>query len=107
MHDLHDAGAAEGPVLPDDEERIRRDTDEVIRLYGEFLRRLSHQGVRDIADLVRLHDQVSRAAATVALPEIDFALTQIRALIDRVRLIGARLERLGQIRRAVRPPTGE
>src|SRR5581483_11632470 len=84
MHDLHDAGAAEGPVLPDDEERIRRDTDEVIRLYGEFLRRLSHQGVRDIADLVRLHDQVSRAAATVALPEIDFALTQIRALIDRV-----------------------
>jgi hypothetical protein len=99
MHDAQDVGA-HGVALPDDEERIRRDTDEVIRLYGEFLRRMSHQGVRDVADLVRLHDQVCRATATVALPEIDFALAQIRALVDRLRTIGARFDRLAEIKRA-------
>jgi hypothetical protein len=100
MHDGHDANGS-GVGLPDDEERIRRDADEVIRLYGEFLRRLSHQGVRDVADLVRLHEQVCRATASVALPEIDFALTQIRALVDRVRLIGSRVEQLSQMKRAL------
>ena len=92
-------GDGSGAALPDDEERLRRETDEVVRLYGEFLRRLSHQGVRDIDDLVRLHDQISRATATVALPEIDFALTQIRAVVDRLQLIGMRLQRLGEIKR--------
>lgn len=104
MSDANSPGR--GDTLPEDEERIRRDTDEAIRLFGEFLRRLSHQGVRDIADLARLHEQLCRAAATIALPEIDYALVQIRGAVDRIRLLGMHLERLAALKRAFGGPGG-
>lgn len=91
-------------LLAEEEERVRRDTDEAMRLFGEFLRRLSHQGVRDVADLARLHEQVCRAAGTIALPEIDHALAQIRGAVDRIRLLGMRLDRLAALKRAVGGP---
>jgi hypothetical protein len=94
-------GDGSGVALPDDEERLRRETDEVVRLYGEFLLRLSNQGIRDIADLAELQDRVLRATATVSLPEIDFALAQLRAVVDRMHLIAARLARLGEIKRGI------
>lgn len=91
---MDDSRPAPHPYLPEDEERLRRDTDAAVRLYGEFLRRLSHQGVRGVGDLGRLLDQLRRAVDSVALPEIDYALAQIGAVIDRLRLIGGRLDRL-------------
>jgi hypothetical protein len=87
--------------LPDPEEVLRRQTDEIVRLYGEFMRRLSHHGVRGVTELVSLHEQVCRAAAAIATQEIDFALAQIGDLSDRIRLVGARLERLAAIKRAL------
>jgi len=87
--------------LPDAEEALRRQTDEIVRLYGEFTRRLSHHGVRGVAELAELHEQVSRAAAAIASQEIEFALVQIGDLIDRIRLIGSRLQRLSDIKRAL------
>jgi hypothetical protein len=91
--------------LPDPEELLRRQTDEIVRLYGEFMRRLSHHGVRGVTELVSLHEQVCRAAAAIATQEIDFALAQIGDLSDRIRLVGARLERLSAIKRALEAGT--
>ena len=87
--------------LPEPEEALRRQADEILRLYGEFTRRLSNHGVRGVLELVDLHAQVVRAADAIAMQEIDFALTQIGDLMDRIRLIGARLDQLGEIRRTL------
>lgn len=92
--------------LPEAEERLRRDTDGAIRLYGEFLRRLSHQGVRGIGELGRLFDQLRRSVDTVALPEIDYALSQVGSVVDRLRLLSRQLERLGEMKRGLGPPRG-
>ena len=102
---MSDGGSPErGDTLPEDEDRVRRDADEAMRLFGEFLRRLSHQGVRDVADLARLHEQLCRAIGSIALPEIDYALVQIRGAVDRIRLIGMRLDRLIALKRSVSGP---
>lgn len=92
--------------LPEAEERLRRDTDGAMRLYGEFLRRLSHQGVRGIGELGRLFDQLRRSVDAVALPEIDVALAQVGSVVDRLRLLSQRLDRLGEMKRGIGPPHG-
>lgn len=84
-----------------DAEQMRRQTDEVIRLYGEILRRLSNQGMRGIVELAELHERVCRAALTVALPEVDYALAQIGELVERLAELGQRLARLGEIKQAL------
>ena len=95
-----------GIDLLEPEERLRRETDEVMRLYGEFHRRLSHQGVSGIEGLVALHQQVCRAADTVALAEIDYALASLGSLVDRLRLLGQRFVRLAEVKRALVPGEG-
>jgi hypothetical protein len=83
----------------EEEEGLRRDTDQVVRLYGELLRRLSYQGFRDVGEVVAMHEQVRAAADVIAAQELDTALVQIGALLDRLRLIRKRLSTLAAIRR--------
>jgi hypothetical protein len=82
-----------------EDEELRRQTDELVRLYGELLRRLSHQGVRGVPELVALHEQVCRAVGAIGHEEIDWALTQIASVLDKLRAIGQRLNALREIKR--------
>ena len=45
---------------------IRRETEELVRYYGELVRRLSQSGVRDVADLLGLYERLGRALETVS-----------------------------------------
>lgn len=90
----------------DPQEQMRCEADAVLRLYGEMLRRLSQQGVRSVAELAALQQQVCRAAAAVAMQELDFAIAQLASLVERLRAVGIGLERLGEMKRALGPPDG-
>lgn len=81
-----------------DDEAFRRDADELVRLYGELVRRLSNRGIRGVDELVALHQQVRAAVETIAGQEIDAALLQIATLLDRLRLISRRLATLGEMK---------
>lgn len=89
--------------LPEEQERLRRETDAALRLEGEMVRRLSRHGLRSVDEMVELHERLRRAADAIALPEIDFALARLASLGDRLRLLRARLDRLSVARRALSP----
>ena len=42
-----------------------------------------------------------RAAASIALPEIDFALARLGGLIDQLRLLRRKIDRLAAMRRSL------
>ena len=83
-------------LLPEEQERLRRETDAAVRLEGEMVRRLSHHGLRSVEEMVELHERLRRAADAIALPEIDFALARLASLGDRLRLLRTRLDQIGR-----------
>jgi hypothetical protein len=84
-----------------DDEAFRREADELVRLYGELVRRLSNRGIRGVEELVALHQQVRAAVDAIAAQEIDTALLQIATLLDRLRLISRCLTTLGEMKQAL------
>jgi len=84
-----------------DDEAFRREADQLVRLYGELVRRLSNRGIRGVDELVALHQQVRAAVDTIAGQEIDTALLQIATLLDRVRLIARCLATLSEMKQTL------
>jgi hypothetical protein len=84
-----------------DDEAFRREADQLVRLYGELVRRLSNRGIRGIDELVALHQQVRAAVDTIAAQEIDGALLQIATLLDRLRLFARELATLSEMKYAL------
>jgi hypothetical protein len=60
---------------------IQREADELARYWGELGRRVADAGVRDVGDLLALHDQLRRALAAVSVQEIEWAADRARQLI--------------------------
>jgi hypothetical protein len=75
---------------------IRAQAEELVRYYSELVRRLAQTGVRDIADLLALYEQLRRALDAISRQELGWAAEQA----DRLRAELARLESdLGALRR--------
>lgn len=84
-----------------DQEAFRREADQLVRLYGEMVRRLANRGIRGVDELVALHQQIRGAVETIAGQEIDSALLQISTLLDRLRLIARCLATLAEMKDAL------
>ena len=89
------------PGTMQDQEAFRREADQLVRLYGEMVRRLANRGIRGLDELVALHQQIRGAVETIAGQEIDSALLQISTLLDRLRLISRCLATLGEMKGAL------
>jgi hypothetical protein len=89
------------PGTMQDHEAFRREADQLMRLYGEMVRRLANRGIRGLDELVELHRQLRAAVETIAGQEIDSALLQISMLLDRLRLISRCLATLGEMKVAL------
>jgi hypothetical protein len=61
---------------------IRREADELVRYYGELVRRLGQNGVRDIGQLLSLYEQLRRAVDAVSRQEIGWVAEQTERLIE-------------------------
>jgi hypothetical protein len=73
---------------------IHREADELARYYGELGRRLAQNGVRDVPDLLALHDQLRRALDAVSPQEIAWAVEQTQRLIDQLVRMDSNLQAL-------------
>lgn len=80
-------------------ENLRHQADELVRLYGEMLRRLSHQGIKNVPELVAMHQLVHRAIEAIGHQELDWALAQIASLLEELGSVDARLTRLAEMKR--------
>src|SRR5437763_17222246 len=83
---------------------IRRETEELVRYYGELVRRLGQSGVRDVADLLALYERLGRALETVRRHGIGLVTEHVqRPIKGRVRL-AADHDALRGLTKALSPP---
>src|SRR5207245_10398778 len=73
---------------------IRRETEELVRYYGELVRRLGQSGVRDVADLLALYERLDRQLETVGRQEIGWVTEQVQRLIEALVRMDADLDAL-------------
>ena len=80
---------------------LRRETEEVVRLHGEIVRRLGRLGIRDVAELVERFQQLQRTMASLTREELDAALIRLGALLDQLHLIRGQIVELSRMHQAL------
>ena len=83
---------------------IRRETEELMRYYGELVRRLTQNGVRGVPDLLALHDQIRRAVDAFSRQEIGWAAEQTQRLVEALVRMDANLSALRRLKAALGNP---
>src|SRR5439155_514844 len=76
---------------------IRRETEGLVRYYGELVRRLGQSGVRDVADLLALYERLGRALEAVSRQEIGWVTEQVQRLIEALVRMDADLDALRRL----------
>ena len=77
---------------------IRREAEELVRYYGELVRRFGQNGVRDIPELLALYDQLSRALEAVSRQELGWVTDQAQRLIGELVRMDATLDALRRLK---------
>ncbi len=80
---------------------IHREADALARYYGELNRRLAQTGVRDIPELIALHEQLRRAAEAISHQEITWAVEQAQHLIEYLVRMDSSLQALRAMKEAL------
>jgi hypothetical protein len=80
---------------------IRREADELVRYYSELRRRLAQNGVRDIAELLALHDRLCRALETFSSQEIGWIAEQAQHLVEALVRMDSNLAALRHLKTAL------
>ncbi len=75
-------------------ERIRRQTDDIVRCYGELDRRVASTGMEGIAGLLIVSQHVEAALALVSSRELDGMVREVRAVVERLVRIDSELQRI-------------
>ena len=84
---------------------IHREADELVRYYGELVRRFGQNGVRDIAELLALHEQLCRALDAVSRQEISWVAEQAQRLIGELVRMDSTLDALRRAKLDLTPPS--
>jgi len=82
-------------------ERMRRQTEDIVRYYGELGRRISGSGVQSISQLLELAKQVETAVADVGSEELVWVGAEIKRLLDELVQMDAQLQRLRELKLAL------
>lgn len=75
-------------------EDMRRQTEDIIRYYGEIDRRVAHTGLDGIPGLLAMSHHIEAALAVVASQELEWMMTEVRGLLDRLVRMDSQLEAL-------------
>lgn len=75
-------------------DQMRRQTEDLIRYYGELNRRVAHGGLDGIPGLLAITTQVEAALAAVSSQEIDWMVREVRALLEELVRIDTQVEQL-------------
>jgi hypothetical protein len=75
-------------------DEMRRQTEGVIRYYGELDRRVASTGMDGIAGLLTMSQHVELALRTVASQELEWMVRELRALLERLVRMDSQLQHL-------------
>lgn len=84
----------ERPML----DQMRRQTEDIIRYYGELNRRISGSGMEGIPHLLELAKQIETAIADVGTQELSWVGAEIKQLLDQLVHMDAQLQRLRELK---------
>ena len=96
-------------------DEMRRQTEDLIRYYGEIDRRVAYTGVDGVAGLLELSQQVEAALGAVASQELEWMLSEVRGLLDRLVRMDSQLQALRALKATLTddadapstPPSGQ
>lgn len=77
---------------------MRRQTEDIIRYYGELSRRVSSAGMENIPKLLEISTQLERAVAEVAPQELQWVGGEIKRLLDELVRMDSQLQRLRELK---------
>jgi len=92
-------------------EDMRRQTEDIIRYYGEIDRRVTHAGLDGITGLLAMSHHVEAALGVVATQELEWMMSEVRGLLDRLVRMDSQLQALRALKASfdddadVAPPT--
>jgi hypothetical protein len=75
-----------------------REAEELARYYSELGRRLTQHGVRDVADLLALHDRLTGALGAVTRQELGWAAEQTQRLLEHLVHMDASVQALRRLK---------
>jgi hypothetical protein len=79
-------------------DQMRRQTEDIVRYYGELSRRVTVSGIEGIPHLLELAKQVESAVADVGAEELSWIGTEIKQLLDQLVRMDAQLQRLRELK---------
>ena len=89
-------------------DQMRRQTEDIIRYYGELSRRVAGNGMEGIPHLLELAKQVETALADVGTQELNWISAEIKQLLDQLVHMDAQLQRLRELKMVLdQQPDGE
>lgn len=77
---------------------IRRQAEELVRYYSELVRRLPQHGMRDVAEMLSLYDQLRGALGAIGRQEISWAAEQTQHLVEELVRMDAHLQALRRLK---------
>ena len=75
-------------------EDMRRQTEDIIRYYGEIDRRVAHAGLDGIPGLLEMSHHIESALGVIASQELEWMMSEVRGLLDRLVRMDSQLEAL-------------
>ncbi len=80
---------------------LRQETDDVVRMHGEVLRRLGQEGIGGVAELAERFEQVRRATQSLSADELTVAVQRVSRLLERLRGTREQLHDLSEMLNAM------
>jgi len=79
-------------------DNIRRQTEDIVRYYGELNRRVAATGTDGIPQLLELSKQLESAVAEVAAQELTWVGAEIRRVLEELAHMDAQLRHLRELK---------
>lgn len=79
-------------------EEMRRQTEDLVRYYGEINRRVSDVGLEGVPGLLEVTRQVEMALAQVASQELEWMVSEVRRLLEQLVHMNAQVQRLWELK---------
>jgi hypothetical protein len=79
-------------------DEMRRQTETIVRYYGEISRRVATTGLTGIPGLLELAKQLEIAVGEVAGQELDWMAAEIKRLLDELVRIDGQIQHLRELK---------
>jgi hypothetical protein len=79
-------------------DQMRRQTEDIVRYYGELNRRIANAGMESIPRLLEVSKQIELAVAEIGAHELSWVTEEIKRLLDELVRMDAQIQRIRELK---------